>query len=281
MAWRLRGPVDAKLLRHIETLGVTRIGRRRPKRVPQVYEKPKAVSEIVSRLFSSPVSLLAACNQSRDFPVQKEDIPEVAFAGRSNVGKSSLLKALSVKTRIHVPVADRPGTTRSLDFYQIGPFLRIIDLPGYGFAYGQQELLAKWADLIDTCMDRRQVKRVMVVVDSRHGLKDSDVELIEKLNRARKRFQIVLTKADMLPPESLARVAQHTKQQLKVHRHAVPEVMVCSSQNKGGIKEIRSLLGSLISRPPSLKEEKKKAAKEKAEIARDHLKKKIGGDDIP
>eukprot|EP00471_Norrisiella_sphaerica_P001104 CAMPEP_0184484128 /NCGR_PEP_ID=MMETSP0113_2-20130426/5838_1 /TAXON_ID=91329 /ORGANISM="Norrisiella sphaerica, Strain BC52" /LENGTH=261 /DNA_ID=CAMNT_0026864951 /DNA_START=153 /DNA_END=938 /DNA_ORIENTATION=+ len=207
------------------------------------------MSPFIKQLFEEyPCKLLSACNSAHDFPKGGLSIPEIAFAGRSNVGKSSLLKAIVEKIQ-HVPTDNRPGTTRSLDFYDIARKLRIVDLPGYGFAFARDELLESWRRLIETYLaERRSLKRVMLIVDARHGLKKNDLEFLDKVEYYKRRFQIVLTKADLLEPEPLALMASDTKNQLKEYRHAHPELMLCSSMNHGGILEIRSMLGALIPR---------------------------------
>eukprot|EP00466_Bigelowiella_natans_P007309 jgi/Bigna1/138080/aug1.42_g12788 len=130
--------VNPRLLSHIERLGVTKTGKRRQRNQHHKWMQDagkggsrRRVSPAIKKLFDSSCKLIAVANSEDAFPKGREYVPEVAFAGRSNVGKSSLLKALSVKSS-YVPTDDRPGTTRSIDFYEIGRLLRVVDLPGYG-----------------------------------------------------------------------------------------------------------------------------------------------------
>eukprot|EP00468_Gymnochlora_sp_CCMP2014_P008667 CAMPEP_0167752476 /NCGR_PEP_ID=MMETSP0110_2-20121227/7161_1 /TAXON_ID=629695 /ORGANISM="Gymnochlora sp., Strain CCMP2014" /LENGTH=290 /DNA_ID=CAMNT_0007638099 /DNA_START=38 /DNA_END=910 /DNA_ORIENTATION=+ len=273
---RLRGLVRQKLVGHIEKLRVgKRSGRRRKfRKFGMENHDSKPQNAAIKKLFDSPVKLLAVSNSKEEFPRGGVRIPEIAFAGRSNVGKSSLLRSLCLRN-IHVPVGNRPGTTRSLDFYEIGHKLRVVDLPGYGFAYAQDELRKQWSDLIEAYLqERRSLKRVMVVVDARHGLKDSDFEFLEKLELYRRRFQIVLTKADMLETEPLALMLDHTREQLQEHRQVHPEIMLCSSHNKGGIKEIRAVLGSVV-KFPEVKAEVVNSSSVKLDKEKNTLKAKI------
>lgn len=213
---------------------------------------PQTASPLVRRLFQGDIKLVSVADRPDMFPMGRERVPEVAFAGRSNVGKSSLLKELAVK-RAHVPVENRPGTTRTLDFYELARELRIVDLPGYGFAFAQDELKDQWADTIDAYLrDRRSLKRVMVLVDARHGLKPGDMDFFDKLDGFNRRFQVVLTKCDLVDQTPLAATATAISERIGDFKHSVPELMVASSVNRGGLGEIRNVIASLVSYQPFL-----------------------------
>jgi len=173
------------------------------------------------------------------------DLPEVAFAGRSNVGKSSLLNALTGRTSL-ARTSNTPGRTQELNFFDLGGRLGMVDMPGYGFAQAPRDLVARWTRLIEGFLRGRAVlRRVVVLVDSRHGLKDSDLTMMALLDQAAVVYQLVLTKADKVKPAELDRVQAETVAAIARRVAAHPEVIVTSSQTGLGVPGLRADLAAL------------------------------------
>ncbi|MBV9248017.1 MAG: YihA family ribosome biogenesis GTP-binding protein [Acetobacteraceae bacterium] len=175
--------------------------------------------------------------------------PEVAFAGRSNVGKSSLLNALTGR-RALARVSAEPGRTRQLNFFDLGGRMTLVDMPGYGYARASKDIKADWQGLMfDFLRGRPTLRRVMLLLDSRIEVKPSDVAVMELLDRAAVTFQIVLTKADAVKPHALE-LKQHEAATLaRAHPAAFPEVLTTSSETELGIPELRASLAGLAGRP--------------------------------
>lgn len=171
--------------------------------------------------------------------------PEVAFAGRSNVGKSSLLNALTGR-RALARVSDTPGRTRQLNFFDLGGRLTLVDMPGYGYARAGKAIKADWQGLMfDYLRGRPTLRRVMLLLDSRIELKESDHAVMELLDQAAVTFQLVLTKADDLKPPVLARKLAEIQRVARQHGAAHPHVHVTSSVDGAGIIELRVALAGL------------------------------------
>jgi GTP-binding protein len=169
---------------------------------------------------------------------------EVAFAGRSNVGKSSLINALTNRNAL-ARTSHTPGRTQELIFFE-GPAhvgLRLVDMPGYGYAQAPKSKVAAWTALIHKfLLGRASLARVYVLIDSRHGLKEVDTEILKTLDRAAVSYQIVLTKCDQIKPAELdARIAD-TKAALATHPAAFPEVLATSSRSGTGMAELRAAM---------------------------------------
>jgi GTP-binding protein len=172
----------------------------------------------------------------------------VAVVGRSNVGKSSLLRALSIKP-LGIRVEDRPGTTQAIAFYELPGLLRLVDFPGYGFAYADGARRAAWREAADTYFKSRKVlRRVWVLVDSRHGIKQSDEAMMDQFDSLGIKYQVVLTKADLVGAETLAKRVVDVRESLRNRfRHALWEsTTVFSSKNKGNVPELWAELGGLM-----------------------------------
>ena len=167
-----------------------------------------------------------------------DGLMEIAFAGRSNVGKSSLINALSGK-----PIArasNTPGRTQELNFFQVGKKFFLVDLPGYGFAAAPKKLVETWTRLIhDYLRGRQQLKRVFLLIDSRHGLKKVDRDIMVMLDRSAVTYQIVLTKADKIKQPELEKVYQETVDEGKTHVACYPEILMTSSQSGLGVAQLR------------------------------------------
>ncbi|MGQ9365634.1 ribosome biogenesis GTP-binding protein YihA/YsxC [Azospirillum sp. ST 5-10] len=175
-------------------------------------------------------------------------LPEVAFAGRSNVGKSSLINALTGRKTL-ARTSNTPGRTQQLNFFNLGGRLQLVDMPGYGYAKESKEKVAAWTDLVRRFLRGRvTLRRACVLIDARHGLKPNDSEIMTMLDQAAVPYQVVLTKADKVKPAALAAVQARTLADLKKHPAAFPEVHPTSSETGAGIAELRAALARLAER---------------------------------
>jgi len=172
-------------------------------------------------------------------------LPEVAFAGRSNVGKSSLVNALTGR-RALARASNTPGRTRQLNFFELGDRLALVDMPGYGYAQAAKEIKADWQGLMfDYLRGRPTLQRVVLLLDSRIELKASDLTVMELLDRAAVTYQLVLTKADGTRPAALARKQEEAAALARKHPAAFPVVVTTSSETGLGIDELRAELAGL------------------------------------
>ena len=173
------------------------------------------------------------------------DLPEVAFAGRSNVGKSSLINAITNRKSL-ARTSNTPGRTQQLNFFDLGGRLMLTDLPGYGYARVPVAQVKEWTELVNAYLrGRPNLRRVCVLIDARHGLKDSDLKLMKMLDAAAVSYQIVLTKADKAKPAELARCLESVAGKLRSHVAAHPEVHVTSAIEGRGVPELRAALAEL------------------------------------
>ncbi|MEO8668682.1 MAG: ribosome biogenesis GTP-binding protein YihA/YsxC [Bauldia sp.] len=171
---------------------------------------------------------------------------EVAFAGRSNVGKSSLINAL-VGQKGLARTSNTPGRTQELVFFTTDAAPTLVDMPGYGFAKAPKEVVAEWTRLIFTFLrGRASLRRVYVLVDSRHGLKDIDIEALELLDKAAVSYQVVLTKVDKLKPPALAATVTAVRAAIAKRPAAHPEVLATSSDTGAGIDVLRGEIAALL-----------------------------------
>jgi GTP-binding protein len=176
--------------------------------------------------------------------------PEVAFAGRSNVGKSSLLNALTGR-RALARVSAEPGRTRQLNFFDLGGRLTLVDMPGYGYARAGKAVKRDWQGLMfDYLRGRPTLRRVLLLLDARIEVKEADRAVMELLDRAAVTFQLVLTKADGLKPAALARKLSEARALARAHPAAHPEVVVTSSETGEGVAEARAEIATLGAPPP-------------------------------
>jgi GTP-binding protein len=194
-------------------------------------------------LFARPWRFLAGSSSIASLPPAVGI--EVAFAGRSNVGKSSLINAL-VGQKALARTSNTPGRTQELNFFGADAGITVVDMPGYGYARAPKAQVADWTRLIfDFLRGRATLRRVYVLVDARHGLKDSDVEALKLLDKAAVSYQVVLTKTDKVTPTELVRVVNETNESLKKRPAAHPEVLGTSAADGAGIAELRAELARL------------------------------------
>ncbi len=196
--------------------------------------------EDAARLFSGRVEFLLSAPQLKFLP--DPTVPEIAFCGRSNVGKSSLLNAITGRKAI-ARASVTPGRTQELNFFEVGDptQFRLVDMPGYGFAKAPVAVVDKWKKLVRSYLRGRQVlHRNLVLVDSRHGFKDVDREMMTMLDEAAVGYRVVLTKADKVKKSELDKTVAKVAEEAKKHVAAFPELHVTSSEKGMGIAELRA-----------------------------------------
>ena len=189
-------------------------------------------------LFSRPATFVLGCAKIEQLP--DPDLPEIAFAGRSNVGKSSLINALVGMHKL-ARASNEPGRTREVNFFDLDGRLRLVDLPGYGWAKASKTAVKKFQDLgRDYLRGRVTLKRVYLLIDSRHGLKKVDDDALKALDLAAVSYQIVLTKADKLKKGEIEKVQAETLTAISKRPAAFPSVLVTSSEKGTGMPELRA-----------------------------------------
>jgi GTP-binding protein len=194
-------------------------------------------------LFAQSCDFLRGAAALDDIP--EAALPEVAFAGRSNVGKSSLVNALTGRKSL-ARVSNTPGRTREINFFVLGGRLMLADLPGYGYARVSKTDSARWTELVFSYLrGRPNLRRVILLIDSRRGLLENDIEAMELLDQAAVSYQLVLTKADKLKPKELTEIENTITNASKRHGAAHPEILATSALLGQGIPELRASLAAL------------------------------------
>jgi GTP-binding protein len=200
------------------------------------------LEERARKLFAGPIAFLKSAPELKFLP--DAEVPEVAFAGRSNVGKSSLLNALTNRNGL-ARTSNTPGRTQELNFFDVGEpvQIRLVDMPGYGFAEAPKDLVKRWRHLVnDYVRGRAVLKRALVLVDSRHGFKDVDREMMRMLDDAAVSYHVVLTKADKVKPSAVGAVYESTMVEAARHPAAHPAIFTTSSETGSGIAELRTAI---------------------------------------
>jgi GTP-binding protein len=197
-------------------------------------------------LFAQECRFLAGAATLEALP--PDTLPEIAFAGRSNVGKSSLVNALTGRTTL-ARTSHTPGRTQQLNFFDLGGRLMLVDLPGYGYAAASKGEVARWTRLVRTYLEgRASLRRTLLLVDARHGMKETDRPWLDMFDAAAVSYQVVLTKADKVKPDALRSLLEALHEELRRHVAAHPEVPVTSAHEAHGIAELRAALAEFATR---------------------------------
>jgi len=209
----------------------------------EIFPSPASelgLAEAARRLFADEARFIAGASNPAALP--PEGLPEIAFVGRSNVGKSSLVNALTGR-RMLARISNTPGRTRQINFFDLGGSLMLVDLPGYGYAEAPKSAVKSWTSLVRHYLQTRAtLRRVCLLIDSRHGIKDIDRPLMRILDTAGVSYQMVLTKADKASKGELAAVPEKMAAELVEHVAAHPEILLTSAVDRRGIAELRENL---------------------------------------
>ena len=210
---------------------------------PIAEPESDAAAELGRKLFSGPVDFLKGVVAMDGLP--DGDRVEVCFAGRSNVGKSSLINALTNRKGL-ARASNTPGRTQEINFFELGEARYLVDLPGYGYANAPLAVVEKWRRLLKNYLSGRpNLRRAFVLIDSRHGIKPVDEEIMQLMNRSALTFQVVMTKADKIKDHERDRVLEQVRGKLAKHPAAFPELILTSSEKGEGIATLRAVISSL------------------------------------
>ncbi len=195
-------------------------------------------------MFAKPCTFVRGVVSLQDLP--RANLPEVAFAGRSNVGKSSLLNALTFRKNL-ARSSNTPGRTRELNFFNLDDRLMLADLPGYGYARASKTVIAKWSALTrDYLRGRAHLRRTMLLIDSRHGIKPADAEVMDMLDEAAVVYQVVLTKADKISTAAQQEVLEQTCKAIARRPAAFARTCLVSAQKGDGMEILRAEIAALV-----------------------------------
>ena len=210
---------------------------------PLSPEPDALAAETGRKLFAGPVDFVKGVVAMPGLP--PADRLEICFAGRSNVGKSSLINALTGRKSL-ARTSNTPGRTQEINYFDVGGQLYLVDLPGYGFAEAPVAVVRKWHALLkDYLSGRATLRRAFVLIDMRHGIKKVDEEILDLLNKSAVTFQVVLTKADKISKAEQDRTLAQVRAALAKHPAAYPELLVTSSEKGEGIATLRALIASM------------------------------------
>ncbi len=191
------------------------------------------------KLLASPCTFVLGVASLSQLPPD-DQMEEIAFAGRSNVGKSSLINALTGRKSL-AKTSNTPGRTQQMNYFNLADCLFLVDLPGYGFAKAPESMVKKWQKTIFAYLQGRvNLKRVFLLIDSRHGIKKVDRDIMEMLDKAAVTYQIILTKSDKISAAELEKVLTQTREETSKHAAAYVDVIVTSSEKGFGIDELRA-----------------------------------------
>lgn len=194
-------------------------------------------------MFAGPIDFLKGVVAMSGLP--PADRVEVCFAGRSNVGKSSLINALTGRKAL-ARASNTPGRTQEINYFTAGDTHYLVDLPGYGYAEAPVAVVAKWQALLKSYLGGRQtLRRAFVLIDMRHGIKKVDEEILTLLDRSAVTFQVVLTKADKIKTSEHEKVLSQVRAALQKHPAAYPEIVVTSSEKGDGIETLRAIIATM------------------------------------
>lgn len=203
---------------------------------------PEAIEE-GRKLFAGPCDFLKGVVAMDGMP--PADRLEICFAGRSNVGKSSLINALTGRKSL-ARASNTPGRTQEINFFTLGERFYLVDLPGYGYAEAPKPIVEKWQALLRAYLSGRPtLRRVMLLIDSRHGIKSVDEEIMTLLNRSAVTFQVVMTKADKPRGGGLETAIAQVKERLTKQPAAFPELLLTSSETGAGIEQLRATIATM------------------------------------
>ncbi|MFV0625759.1 MAG: ribosome biogenesis GTP-binding protein YihA/YsxC [Alphaproteobacteria bacterium] len=195
-------------------------------------------------IFSRPCTFVLGVAKLEQLP--GDELNEIAFAGRSNVGKSSIINAVTGQNGL-AKTSNTPGRTQQINFFNLDNKIHIVDLPGYGFAKAPENIVKQWQKLISTYLQgRSNLRRVFLLIDSRHGVKKVDDEIMKMLDKAAVTYQIVLTKTDKINQKDLEKVIESTKKVISEHTAAYARLIATSSAKNFGVEELRAEIVSLI-----------------------------------
>ncbi|WP_170343477.1 ribosome biogenesis GTP-binding protein YihA/YsxC [Ruegeria arenilitoris] len=210
---------------------------------PLAADPDEQAKEAGRKLFAGPSEFVKGVVAMNGLPAP--DRLEVCFAGRSNVGKSSLINALT-GTKGLARASNTPGRTQEINFFTQGPDLYLVDLPGYGYANAPVKVVEKWQRLLKQYLSGRQtLRRAFVLIDSRHGVKPVDDEIMKLLDTSAVTFQCVMTKADKVKAKDRERILEQVRGALSKHPAAYPEIVLTSSEKGDGIPTLRSIIANL------------------------------------
>jgi len=211
--------------------------------MPEVDSHQAELIEAGRILFARPIEFMLSVVRMETLP--PPDLPEICFAGRSNVGKSSLINSLTNRKDL-ARASNTPGRTRELNYFNLDNRLHIVDLPGYGYARAPKTEIAIWTKLTrDFLRGRAPLRRIFLLVDSRHGLKESDLEIMSMLDEVAVTYQIVLTKIDKIKPPEVQKVLEKSQAAIAKRPAAYPNIISTSSVKKTGLNMLKAEIASL------------------------------------